>query len=167
MVVTALAAAMTACSADETGDDENVATPRSEQSGAEPDEDRWGPLPPPNLEDRKDLRDPDLPDRLGRFVAEEPTVDVGSISLFYDDAANYASALTTIQLGTHHYQRIVEGITAPAVHGDAVCGVEAKDDTGISCVVAGEFATLWVLGTAGEMTVEQLARFTNRLYDAL
>lgn len=141
------------------------------QESTEPGVD-WGPVTPPNVDSLRDFfNSPNFPDAVGPFVVDREGIieSVASITVDYDDDAAFRTVGVVISLGRDSYTLSTSDMTDPQVMGNAVCGY-ISDEIGefLECVVAGEPATLSV-GTASVdyMTLEELAEFTNSLYDQL
>ncbi|GAB3810985.1 hypothetical protein GCM10028820_01450 [Tessaracoccus terricola] len=153
-----------------TGPGEETTEPTGETS--EPTDVDWGPVTPPNVDSLRDFfTAPNFPDSIGPFVQdpEGPIKDVASITVDYDDNEAIRGVGVVISMGRDSYTLATSEMPDATVMGNAVCGT-TNDGIGdiIQCLVAGEPATLKVL-TAGvdHMTLEELAEFTNSLYDQL
>lgn len=129
----------------------------------------WGPFPPANPDDLRDLSDPEFPETLGEFTLESANVDSASglASYINEEEASVLSAWVIFT--SVDYAGMVAEIEDPAYVGSAVCGSvvdEAISYEGVSCVMAGQGETLEV-GTMDDITVEELAALVEELYETL
>lgn len=154
---------------DETTEPTDETTEPTDEA-TEPTDD-WGAVVPPNVDSLRDFSSPNLPETIGTFVQETDGLIEGpaSTSVNYQDDTVFRTVGVVIAMGRDDYTNKVAEMAEPQVIGNAVCGV-TNDGIGdlYNCVVAGEPATL-AAGTAdvGQMSLEELAEFTNTLYDQL
>lgn len=132
----------------------------SEPSGSGVD---YGALPPANLGSLRSLANGVLPDTIAGHTATNKKDDVGGFYADYRDEAKFTGFNAAITVGPFGYKAAVDGLESPKHVGNATCGMNGSL---VVCVMAGESETLEVGSVAPELTMEQIADFTQQIYDA-
>lgn len=128
----------------------------------------WGDFPPNNVDSLNDLSDPVFPKTVGAYSFVKENRNTSSVVADFEDVATFDVVSATINFDTASYAVAVENLPDPAYVGRAVCGEKIREGGRIiTCVMAGENETLFVGTGNEENTVEELAAFTEELYDAL
>lgn len=131
--------------------------------------DDWGAFPPTYLDALKDLSEPQFPETVGAWRLDGETGGEYSVIVDYVDADTRFLSVNLALLGggPEDFRIATEGSKDVAYHGRAVCGLSTETSTPIPfCVMAGTAQTMRV-NTASEIPLQELAAFTEELYDAL
>lgn len=144
-------------------------TPTTDSPATEPAPE-WGDFPPANLDSLKDLSGASFPTAVGTYTFEgEDRTDLMVIAGYRDDAVRTMGVdLFLLGASTTDYQDTVARWEDVAYHGRAVCGMSTLTTSAMPhCVMVGTSQRLQV-GTATEgTTLEEVAAFTEELYDSL
>lgn len=152
-----------------------VSTPSAEEpttppSTPAPPTEEWGDFPPTNLDDLKDLSEANFPQTVGSFTFEGENRTSFSVMADYGDnnePRTMGVVLDFVGFNKGDYKAMVGRWEHVSYHGRAVCGFAAESRTIPSCVMVGTSEMLDV-GTADEdTTLEEVAVFTEALYDSL
>lgn len=132
-----------------------------------PDGVDWGEFPPNNVDSLKDLSDPVFPTMLGAFTLEKESRDDYSVFTNYDNSAESTGMTADVAFNTSSYAGMVQDMPEPAYVGRAVCGVSTGGvGRDVTCVMAGKSETLMVGSASTDIGVDDVAAFTEELYDA-
>lgn len=130
----------------------------------------WGDFPPANLDSLKDLSGASFPTTVGTYTFDgEDRTDLLVIAGYRDDTVRTMGADLFLQgASTTDYRTTVERWEDVAYYGRAVCGISTLTASAMPhCVMVGTSQRLQV-GTATEgTTLEEVAAFTEELYDSL
>ena len=136
--------------------------PSSETPGGED----WGEFPPNHLDARKDLSDPQFPGRVGSFEFESRGGDANSVYADYDDAENFVGFTAWVIVNANRYSEHIERLTDVDHYGRAVCGHPGDFPEQTDCYMVGAQHVIYV-GTASDISMEEMAALLEELYDAL
>ncbi|MDO5735333.1 MAG: hypothetical protein Q4P15_02540 [Propionibacteriaceae bacterium] len=151
----------------EPSDEPTPPVPSASGDSSEPATDDWGAFPPLNLDSLKDLSDPAFPKTVGAHAFVKEMRDPQSVIADYDDPETIGVISAAITFSTTSYAINVDNMADPAYLGRAVCGsTTASGGKSIVCVMAGSNETLRVGTLSEDSTVDELASFTEELYDA-
>ena len=128
--------------------------------------DDWGPLPPNNLDELRDLTDAQFPQQVLTFTMDGESGTAVARDAFYIDTAAVSTMSASVTLGRKIWKRAVGSLSDPAYLGRAVCGHPTESPTHTLCLIVGTNNTLNV-GTAADLSIEEVAAFTEAIYDAL
>ena len=134
-----------------------------------PEDSTWGPFPPPNLGELRDLSNPNFPQTLGAtFVLTGTQEGMTSVSAEYDDTAQ-PRALSVMLWGSRTmYATVVADMDDPSYHGNAVCGQTTDGAFVHTLCVMGAESNVLELGSASDtFTVEEMAALAQELYEAI
>ncbi|MEO7588156.1 MAG: hypothetical protein ABIS84_09035 [Arachnia sp.] len=128
--------------------------------------DDWGTLPPNNLDELRDLTDAQFPQQVLTFTLDGESGTAVARDASYVDMAALASMSASVTLGRKSYKGAVDSLADPAYQGRAVCGHPIRKPSQIVCLMVGLDHRLRV-GTAADLSIEEVAAFTEAIYDAL
>lgn len=139
--------------------------PSVEVSEVDP-EDSWGEYPPNHLDAARDLSDPQFPKELLTYTLDKVNEGSYSVIASYGDYTNYLTMGATVLSGLVTYQSNVASLQDVSYQGRAVCGTPTDFLNQTVCLMVGTDQVLEVI-TASEMPMEQVAAFTETIYDLL
>lgn len=129
----------------------------------------WGPFPPPNVDELRDIGSPEFPQTLGStFTLEDTQEATGSVIAVYDDTAQPRGVTVSLTDSHMMYPYLVEDMDDPTYHGNAVCG-QKTDGAFVhtNCVMATANEVLHLGSASDTFSVEEMATLAQELYEAL
>lgn len=127
----------------------------------------WGDFPPNNVDSLRDLANPVFPTAVDDFTFVKKSGDQYSVLADYEDVQANTGLSASIDFTYSAYRVFVQGILEPAYFDGAVCGADVNGGKAVSCVMGGEDQTLLVVTASEEISVAELAAFTQVLYGKL
>lgn len=137
----------------------------------------WGDVVPPNVDNLRELLTvTEYPAQVGGMSVGETSFDAGigthsetwyeSEDPFADDAQSISAAILE---GPNRWADNTSDLNGIVVTGDTVCGMPENPvfEGEVLCLVAGQESLLSVFGYDYEVTVEELADYTQEIYDGL
>lgn len=143
------------------------ADPSQEATPTESVEELWGDHPPLNIDTLKDLSEPNFPQQVQNYTLTSEMPHSVSYFVEYDDDDAYVALTANLLFSKYEYAKLVANWKAPAYIGGAVCGNPTTAPEITECAMAGTGQTLGVGTASQKVTMEDVAAFTEALYNQL
>lgn len=128
-------------------------------------EELWGDFPPLNIDNLKDLSEPDFPEQVQHYTLRSEKPHPVNYIVDYED--EHTVLTVRLLFSKYDYSRDVARWDNAAYVGGAVCGTSASAPDQPICVMAGTGQTMQVGTAYQEVTMEDVAAFTEALYEQL
>lgn len=131
-------------------------------------QEQWGELPPKDLDALKTLTADEIPQTVGSYSIDGENRSDYLVIIDYLEAETNRTMGANLHVVGGSYKRSVERLEDATYYGRAVCGFYAVTSGRFpTCLMAGRSQLLDVTSANKDTTIEDVAAFTEQLYDAL
>ncbi|MEO7588133.1 MAG: hypothetical protein ABIS84_08920 [Arachnia sp.] len=132
-----------------------------------PTADEWAGFPPADVSALPDLSNPQLPAQVLTYSLGYETKDSFSLIADYTDDETFVTLTLWFTTERSDYARTIALLQDPARFGGAVCGPAIADAEQLNCVMPGRAETVRVMTSSSDVTIADVAAFTEALYAGL